>query len=61
MEEVRRLCGKTDIIGILKADAYGHGAVACGKALQRAGVEFFAVACIDEAIELRKAGISDQS
>lgn len=59
MEEVRRLCGKTDIIGILKADAYGHGAVACGKALQRADVEFFAVACIDEAIELREASISD--
>lgn len=60
VEEVRKLSGPTRIIGIVKADAYGHGAVQCAKELQKCGVSFFAVACIDEAIELRNAGIEDR-
>ncbi len=41
----------------VKADAYGHGAVECSKALEKAGYKHFAVACVQEAVELRKAGI----
>ena len=41
---------------VIKADAYGHGAVAVGRYLESA-VEYFAVATVDEAIELREAGI----
>ena len=40
----------------LKANAYGHGAALVAPALQRAGVDMAAVATIDEAIELRRAG-----
>ena len=43
-------------MAIIKADAYGHGAVAVAKALE-AHAPAFGVACIDEAIELRDAGI----
>lgn len=45
------------LMAVLKADAYGHGAVSCACALQRAGIKAFAVACLSEAIALRKAGI----
>ena len=41
-------------IAVVKADAYGHGADACARALLAEGCDFFAVACIEEAIALRK-------
>lgn len=43
-------------VAVLKADAYGHGLVACARALQKE-VPAFAVACIEEAETLRSAGI----
>lgn len=46
-----------EIFGVVKADAYGHGAVAACKALMEAGCRCFAVAIPDEAFELRDAGI----
>ncbi len=42
---------------VLKADAYGHGAVPIGRALEAAGADGFSVATFDEAVELREAGI----
>ena len=44
-------------LGVVKADAYGHGAVQVAKRLEKIGADYLAVAVIDEAIELRKAGI----
>ena len=43
-------------LAVLKADAYGHGAVECAQALE-AEADGFAVACIEEALELRAAGV----
>lgn len=43
-------------LAVVKADAYGHGAVRCAQALETE-VDGFAVACIEEALELRYAGI----
>lgn len=55
--EVRKNVGSdVKICAVIKADAYGHGAVAVGRYLESA-VEYFAVATVDEAIELREAGI----
>ena len=45
------------LIPVVKANAYGHGAVQCAKALSDEAAAF-AVACIEEANELRKAGIT---
>ncbi|MCF0245809.1 MAG: alanine racemase [Ileibacterium sp.] len=59
VKEVQKLMGSTKIMGIVKADAYGHGDIACAKALRDAGVDFFAVACMDEAVALRQAGIEE--
>ena len=48
----------TKLMVIVKADAYGHGAVAVSKALENGIVDAYGVAIIEEAIELRKAGIT---
>ncbi len=44
-------------LGVVKADAYGHGAVTVARLLQEAGADYLAVSCLDEALELRCAGI----
>ena len=44
-------------LAVIKADAYGHGAVRCAQALE-APADGFAVACIEEALQLRAAGIA---
>ena len=45
------------IIGVVKANAYGHGAVRVARALEEAGATWLAVADIEEAIELREEGV----
>lgn len=47
----------TKFLGLVKADAYGHGAVPVGKKLEELGADYLGVACLDEAVELREAGI----
>jgi alanine racemase len=49
--------GGRPAVGIVKADAYGHGAVPVGRALCEAGAPMLAVALVEEGIELRDAGI----
>ena len=44
-------------LGVVKADAYGHGAVQAAKLLEKAGADYLAVACLDEALEIRAAGV----
>lgn len=44
-------------LGVVKANAYGHGAVPVAKRLEELGVQNLAVACFDEAVQLREAGI----
>ncbi len=45
------------VIAVLKANAYGHGATAVGQVLSNEGASWLAVADIEEGIELREAGI----
>ena len=47
----------TQLMCAVKADAYGHGAVACTKAMHASGADQFAVATVAEGVELRQAGI----
>ena len=44
-------------LGVVKADAYGHGAVQVSHLLQDAGADYLAVSCLDEAMELRQSGV----
>jgi alanine racemase len=55
---LRRLAGtRKEVIAVVKADAYGHGAAAVARTLADAGAERFGVATVGEALELRAAGI----
>jgi alanine racemase len=47
---------RVGILAVVKADAYGHGAVACARALERK-VWGFAVSLVEEGVELRRGGI----
>jgi alanine racemase len=54
---VRKSAGGARVWAVLKADGYGHGAPAVARTLERAGVDGFCVALLEEGIELRDAGI----
>ena len=56
-ERVRALAGSRRVMAVIKADAYGHGAVPVAKCLAESGVDWFGVATVEEALELREAGI----
>ncbi|MEG0764583.1 MAG: alanine racemase [Pseudoflavonifractor sp.] len=44
-------------LGVVKANAYGHGALTVARTLEKLGAEYLAVACLDEGRELRDGGI----
>ncbi|MBO8164052.1 MAG: alanine racemase [Brevibacillus sp.] len=54
----RHIPASTAIMAVVKADGYGHGAVHVGRAALASGADSLAVAMLDEAIVLRKAGIT---
>src|ERR1700757_4579446 len=45
------------VCAVVKADAYGHGALECSKALEAEGAKWLGVTSLDEAIPLREAGV----
>ncbi|MEH6637903.1 MAG: alanine racemase [Porticoccaceae bacterium] len=56
----KRYAGKSQVMAVIKANGYGHGAVRIAQALSHQGstADAFAVASVDEALELRAAGIT---
>ena len=60
VKEIRKRVGPIpEIMGIIKADAYGHGAVVVADTLKSNGVSSFGVATLEEAVQLRDAGIKE--
>lgn len=55
---IRNHAGARAVIPVLKADGYGHGAIAVARALDPMGVAMFAVAYVEEGRALRRAGIT---
>src|SRR5690625_1632591 len=53
----QHIANTTKYMAVVKADGYGHGAVEIAKEALAAGADYIAVAILDEAILLRKAGI----
>lgn len=49
---------ETKLMAVVKADAYGHGAVECAKVMKDAGASMFGVATVEEGKELREAGLT---
>ncbi|MBK5280803.1 MAG: alanine racemase, partial [Nitrospiraceae bacterium] len=54
----RYLSPGCEVMAVVKANAYGHGALETAQALTRQGIGRFAVASLDEGIALRQAGLS---
>jgi len=54
----QRVGSETKVMAVVKANAYGHGAVACARRLAAEGADWFGVALPEEGIELRDAGIT---
>ena len=54
----RRLPEGTKFLGVVKADAYGHGAIPVARRMQEEGADYLAVAELGEALELRQAGVT---
>jgi alanine racemase len=52
-----RLAPGVRVMGIVKANAYGHGAVTVGRTLADAGIDMLGVALVEEGLELREAGV----
>ena len=52
-----RLAPGSRLMAVVKADAYGHGAVPVARHLEREGIDAFAVACLSEGVALRRAGV----
>ncbi|HJU84318.1 MAG TPA: alanine racemase [Holophagaceae bacterium] len=55
--KVRGAVGRLGVWGVIKANAYGHGAVPVGRALEAAGVAGLAVSSLEEGLELREGGV----
>jgi len=53
-----RVGPEVKVMAVVKANAYGHGAVECARRLEREGADWFGVALPEEGIELRNAGVS---
>lgn len=54
---LRACAPESKFLGVVKANAYGHGAVPVARKLEELGADYLAVACLNEAMELRQAGI----
>lgn len=60
IKQIREKVGPDkEIIGVIKADGYGHGSVKMAEVLRENGVKVFAVATLQEAITLREAGATE--
>lgn len=54
----KEFIGNVNYLAVIKANAYGHGAVECARRLETEGIHWFGVATAREALELRSAGIT---
>lgn len=57
VRELKRHIGKTELLAVVKANAYGHGAVMVARTALENGASWLGVARVDEAVQLRRAGI----
>lgn len=58
IKQIKKKVGAKEIIGVVKADGYGHGAVTVSKVLLENGVQSLAIATLQEAIALREGGVT---
>lgn len=60
IKNIKAKIGDREMIGVIKADAYGHGSVKVAEVLRENGCKTFAIATLQEAITLREAGAKEE-
>lgn len=60
IKNIKAKIGDREIIGVIKADAYGHGSVKVAEVLRENGCKTFAIATLQEAVTLREAGAKEE-
>ena len=60
IKNIKAKIGGREMIGVIKADAYGHGSVKVAEVLRENGCKTFAVATLHEAVTLREAGAKEE-
>lgn len=60
IKQIQKKIAGREMIGVIKADAYGHGAVKVAEILRKNGCNTFAIATLHEAVVLRKAGVKER-
>lgn len=60
IKNIKLKIGAKELIGVIKADAYGHGSVKVAEVLRNNGCKTFAVATLHEAITLRESGATEE-
>lgn len=55
--EIQQQVGHSEVMPVVKSNAYGHGLIECSQALEKAGAKFLGVALLEEGIALRNAGL----
>ncbi|MGN0735502.1 MAG: alanine racemase [Anaerovoracaceae bacterium] len=60
IKNIKAKIGDREMIGVIKADAYGHGSVKVAEVLRENGCKTFAIATLQEAVTLRNAGAKEE-
>ena len=60
IKQIKQKIGDREMIGVIKADAYGHGSVKVAEVLRENGCKTFAIATLQEAVTLREAGATEE-
>lgn len=60
IKNIKAKIGDREMIGVIKADAYGHGSVKVAEVLRENGCKTFAIATLQEAVTLREAGAKEE-
>lgn len=60
LNKIKELVHGTNVLGVIKANSYGFGAIEIAKELSKFGIEIFGVASLEEAMELREGGIEEE-
>ena len=60
IKNIKAKIGDREMIGVIKADAYGHGSIKVAEVLRENGCKTFAIATLQEAITLRQAGAKEE-
>ena len=61
IKNIKSKIGDRELIGVIKADAYGHGSIKVAEVLRENGCKTFAVATLHEAITLRESGAKEDT